>query len=104
MEYISLSTRHEFCHRRVRTQPGGRTSLSNLWDEGDATEEFKPTRRYIHLCSAHDRKVHCNRVREGPGGEDHINNVSFSLVNKKMQQESTTLADILKNVVQFVFS
>jgi hypothetical protein len=53
----------------------------------------------ILLCSARDPKAHCNRVREGPGGKDHINNVSFWVVNKTMQ---TTLADILKNVVELI--
>ncbi|GLB35287.1 hypothetical protein LshimejAT787_0208520 [Lyophyllum shimeji] len=41
--------------RRVRTTPGGPSSIGSLWDE--KPEEFKPTRR----------------VREGPGGQDNIN-------------------------------
>ncbi|KAM6500751.1 hypothetical protein JOM56_003765 [Amanita muscaria] len=45
--------------RRVRENPGGRSSLSNFWDVADSEPEFKPTRR----------------VRERPGGEDHINNI-----------------------------
>ncbi|KAF8655826.1 hypothetical protein AX16_002911 [Volvariella volvacea WC 439] len=43
--------------RRVRTAPGGESSLSNFWDA--PAEEFKPTRR----------------VRQGPGGDDHINSI-----------------------------
>ncbi|KAJ3770995.1 hypothetical protein FB446DRAFT_742094 [Lentinula raphanica] len=42
--------------RRVRTVPGGNSSLSNFWDANDQQEEFKPTRR----------------VRQGPGGQDNI--------------------------------
>ncbi|KAJ3723496.1 hypothetical protein DFJ43DRAFT_1092061 [Lentinula guzmanii] len=42
--------------RRVRTVPGGNSSLSNFWDSNDQQEEFKPTRR----------------VRQGPGGQDNI--------------------------------
>ncbi|KII88782.1 hypothetical protein PLICRDRAFT_699095 [Plicaturopsis crispa FD-325 SS-3] len=40
--------------RRVRTTPGGPSSLGSLWDA--EPEEFKPTRR----------------VRQGPGGKDSI--------------------------------
>jgi hypothetical protein len=43
--------------RRVREQPGGKSSLSGFWDtNNDQQEEFKPTRR----------------VRQGPGGQDNI--------------------------------
>jgi len=45
--------------RRVRTLPGGQSSLSNLWGTDTPNEDFKPTRR----------------VRQGPGGEDHLNNI-----------------------------
>ncbi|KAG6861735.1 hypothetical protein C0995_012740 [Termitomyces sp. Mi166 len=44
--------------RRVRTTPGGPSSIGNLWDAPEA-EEFKPTRR----------------VRQGPGGQDSISDV-----------------------------
>ncbi|KAH8108491.1 hypothetical protein DFH11DRAFT_1633166 [Phellopilus nigrolimitatus] len=40
--------------RRVRTAPGGKDSLSELW--GPVEPEFKPTRR----------------VRQGPGGQDSV--------------------------------
>ncbi|KAF9451218.1 hypothetical protein P691DRAFT_808408 [Macrolepiota fuliginosa MF-IS2] len=42
--------------RRVRTNPGGTSSMSDIFGAEDAHDEFKPTRR----------------VREGPGGQDHI--------------------------------
>ncbi|KAF8633747.1 hypothetical protein AX17_004403 [Amanita inopinata Kibby_2008] len=45
--------------RRVRTTPGGQSSLANLWATEEEQEEFKPTRR----------------VRQGPGGQDHISNI-----------------------------
>ncbi|TFK42873.1 hypothetical protein BDQ12DRAFT_732465 [Crucibulum laeve] len=45
--------------RRVRTNPGGNSSMSSLWDPEETPEEFKPTRR----------------VRQGPGGEDHIGGI-----------------------------
>ncbi|KAF5365622.1 hypothetical protein D9758_003141 [Tetrapyrgos nigripes] len=41
--------------RRVRTNPGGNSSIGSLWDDA-TTEEFKPTRR----------------VRQGPGGQDNV--------------------------------
>ncbi|KAG5645837.1 hypothetical protein DXG03_005179 [Asterophora parasitica] len=44
--------------RRVRTTPGGPSSMANLWDPSEP-EEFKPTRR----------------VRQGPGGQDNINGI-----------------------------
>ncbi|KAG5727585.1 hypothetical protein E4T56_gene12351 [Termitomyces sp. T112] len=44
--------------RRVRTTPGGPSSIGNLWDTSEA-EQFKPTRR----------------VRQGPGGQDNINDI-----------------------------
>ncbi|KAF8522112.1 hypothetical protein BU17DRAFT_44874, partial [Hysterangium stoloniferum] len=44
---------------RVRTGPGGPSSMSNLWDDVTEEEAFKPTRR----------------VREGPGGADHISQI-----------------------------
>ncbi|KAG7092218.1 hypothetical protein E1B28_008585 [Marasmius oreades] len=40
--------------RRVRTNPGGNSTMGNLWDP--VQEEFKPTRR----------------VRQGPGGTDQV--------------------------------
>ncbi|KAG6833191.1 hypothetical protein H0H87_010254 [Tephrocybe sp. NHM501043] len=33
--------------RRVRTTPGGPSSMANLWDAAEP-EEFKPTRRLLH--------------------------------------------------------
>ncbi|KAF9050733.1 hypothetical protein BDZ89DRAFT_977618 [Hymenopellis radicata] len=45
--------------RRVRTEPGGKSSVGSLWDTDVPPEEFKPTRR----------------VREGPGGQDNLNNL-----------------------------
>ncbi|KAF9002032.1 ras guanine nucleotide exchange factor domain-containing protein [Cyathus striatus] len=42
--------------RRVRTVPGGSSSMASLWEPQETVEEFKPTRR----------------VRQGPGGQDHI--------------------------------
>ncbi|KAL0071622.1 hypothetical protein AAF712_001479 [Marasmius tenuissimus] len=42
--------------RRVRTNPGGNSTIGNLWGEEPAQEEFKPTRR----------------VRQGPGGKDSV--------------------------------
>jgi len=45
--------------RRVRTGPGGPSSMGNLWDDVTEEEAFKPTRR----------------VREGPGGTDHISQI-----------------------------
>ncbi|KAF5386737.1 hypothetical protein D9615_001784 [Tricholomella constricta] len=44
--------------RRVRTNPGGPSSMANLWDPAEP-EEFKPTRR----------------VRQGPGGQDNITGI-----------------------------
>jgi len=44
--------------RRVRTNPGGNSSMSNFWDS-EQQEEFKPTRR----------------VRQRPGGDDHIDGI-----------------------------
>ncbi|KAG6829669.1 hypothetical protein H0H92_003913 [Tricholoma furcatifolium] len=44
--------------RRVRTVPGGASSIASLWDAPEP-EEFRPTRR----------------VREGPGGHDNINGI-----------------------------
>ncbi|GAW01947.1 hypothetical protein LENED_003571 [Lentinula edodes] len=44
--------------RRVRTVPGGNSSLSNFWNSNEQ-EEFKPTRR----------------VRQGPGGQDNISGI-----------------------------
>ncbi|RDB24000.1 hypothetical protein Hypma_008852 [Hypsizygus marmoreus] len=44
--------------RRVRTTPGGPSSMANFWDPAEA-EEFKPTRR----------------VRQIPGGQDNINGI-----------------------------
>ncbi|PPQ66844.1 hypothetical protein CVT26_009623 [Gymnopilus dilepis] len=46
--------------RRMRENPGGKSSLANFWDAEEPTE-FKPTRR----------------VREGPGGHDSISSVGF---------------------------
>ncbi|KAK2460533.1 hypothetical protein APHAL10511_007003 [Amanita phalloides] len=48
--------------RRVRTQPGGQSTLGNLWKSDQPIEEQKPSRR----------------VREGPGGQDHLNNLFWS--------------------------
>ncbi|KIK63868.1 hypothetical protein GYMLUDRAFT_162876, partial [Collybiopsis luxurians FD-317 M1] len=48
--------------RRVRTVPGGASSISNLWNSDEQQDEFKPTRR----------------VREGPGGQDNIQGVSIA--------------------------
>ncbi|KAK0459499.1 uncharacterized protein EV420DRAFT_1536213 [Desarmillaria tabescens] len=45
--------------RRVRTEPGGKSSLGSFWGDDPAPEEFKPTRR----------------VRQGPGGQDNINDL-----------------------------
>ncbi|KAK0483398.1 hypothetical protein IW261DRAFT_945553 [Armillaria novae-zelandiae] len=45
--------------RRVRTEPGGKSSLGSFWGEDPTPEEFKPTRR----------------VRQGPGGQDNINDL-----------------------------
>ncbi|KAF8580696.1 hypothetical protein K439DRAFT_288482 [Ramaria rubella] len=45
--------------RRVRTGPGGPSSMANLWDDHPEPEAFKPTRR----------------VREGPGGADSISQI-----------------------------
>ncbi|KAF8921537.1 hypothetical protein CPB85DRAFT_1271317 [Mucidula mucida] len=45
--------------RRVRTEPGGKSSIASLWDTDAPPEEFKPTRR----------------VREGPGGQDNLHNL-----------------------------
>ncbi|KAF8527048.1 hypothetical protein JB92DRAFT_2868614 [Gautieria morchelliformis] len=45
--------------RRVRTGPGGPSSMANLWDDHAEAEPFKPTRR----------------VREGPGGADSISQI-----------------------------
>ncbi|KAF5376535.1 hypothetical protein D9757_008283 [Collybiopsis confluens] len=39
-------TSHVKPSRRVRTVPGGTSSLSNLWDSNDQQGEFKPTRRW----------------------------------------------------------
>ncbi|THU99381.1 hypothetical protein K435DRAFT_775949 [Dendrothele bispora CBS 962.96] len=44
--------------RRVRTTPGGNSSIGSLWDDVP-TEDFKPTRR----------------VRQGPGGQDNISDL-----------------------------
>ncbi|EGO21759.1 hypothetical protein SERLADRAFT_397100 [Serpula lacrymans var. lacrymans S7.9] len=44
--------------RRVRTQPGGASSVGNLWDM-DEQEQFIPTRR----------------VRQRPGGQDNIDSL-----------------------------
>ena len=35
-------------YRRVRTNPGGDSSLANFWEPAEA-EDFKPTRRYVLL-------------------------------------------------------
>ncbi|KAJ3860200.1 hypothetical protein EV359DRAFT_85572 [Lentinula novae-zelandiae] len=51
--------------RRVRTVPGGNSSLSNFWNSNEQ-EEFKPTRR----------------VRQGPGGQDSISGVRPAIVNQ----------------------
>lgn len=56
--------------------------MSNLWEPDTTNEGFKPTRRYI-LHFAHDCISHRNRVREGPGGEDHMNNVSPWVMSKE---------------------
>ncbi|KAG7452734.1 uncharacterized protein BT62DRAFT_925275 [Guyanagaster necrorhizus] len=45
--------------RRVRTEPGGKSSFGSFWGADPAPEEFKPTRR----------------VRQGPGGQDNINDL-----------------------------
>ncbi|PFH46358.1 hypothetical protein AMATHDRAFT_70080 [Amanita thiersii Skay4041] len=47
--------------RRVRTNPGGDSSLGDLWGGGEVhtSADFKPTRR----------------VRQGPGGQDHISDI-----------------------------
>ncbi|KAF8892697.1 hypothetical protein BD779DRAFT_1510447 [Infundibulicybe gibba] len=45
--------------RRVRTGPGGHSSMANFWDPEESPEDFKPTRR----------------VRQGPGGQDHMNEI-----------------------------
>ncbi|SJL00165.1 uncharacterized protein ARMOST_03477 [Armillaria ostoyae] len=45
--------------RRVRTEPGGKSSLGSFWGEDPAPEEFIPTRR----------------VRQRPGGQDNINDL-----------------------------
>ncbi|KZP24830.1 hypothetical protein FIBSPDRAFT_856624 [Athelia psychrophila] len=47
--------------RRVREMPGGRDSISNLWNDDAPQEQFKPTRR----------------VRQGPGGtdRDHVTGI-----------------------------
>ncbi|ESK88427.1 hypothetical protein Moror_14716 [Moniliophthora roreri MCA 2997] len=42
--------------RRVRTNPGGTSTIGSLWGDEPAQEEFKPTRR----------------VRQGPGGTDSV--------------------------------
>ncbi|KAF9459551.1 hypothetical protein BDZ94DRAFT_1005173 [Collybia nuda] len=44
--------------RRVRTNPGGNSTMSNFWDPAEV-DQFKPTRR----------------VRQGPGGQDNINEI-----------------------------
>ncbi|KAE9406480.1 hypothetical protein BT96DRAFT_915424 [Gymnopus androsaceus JB14] len=52
-------TSHVIPSRRVRTVPGGASSLGNFWDSNDQQEEFKPTRR----------------VRQIPGGQDNISGI-----------------------------
>ncbi|TDL27194.1 hypothetical protein BD410DRAFT_782269 [Rickenella mellea] len=42
--------------RRVRTGPGGKDSLADLWSEEPPVAEFKPTRK----------------VRQAPGGQDNL--------------------------------
>jgi len=44
--------------RRVRTNPGGNSSMSTFWDP-EESQDFKPTRR----------------VRQGPGGHDSISGI-----------------------------
>lgn len=60
----------------MRTQPGGRDSISNLF--GDETQDrFVPTRKYVMFVSLSiiPLIVH-NRVRQRPGGQDNIEGVS----------------------------
>ncbi|KAL0578450.1 hypothetical protein V5O48_003550 [Marasmius crinis-equi] len=45
--------------RRVRTNPGGNSTIGSIWGDEPAQEEFKPTRR----------------VREGPGGQDNVGGI-----------------------------
>lgn len=61
--------------RRVRTAPGGTSSLSNFWDPAEA-ETFKPTRRYVldYILETCVKTVR-QRVRQGPGGQDNIDQV-----------------------------
>jgi len=69
--------------RRVRTNPGGNSSMANLWDAAEP-EEFKPTRRVRQDPGGHDNFwnttgpeefVPTRRVRQFPGGQDNINGI-----------------------------
>jgi hypothetical protein len=61
--------------RRVRTQPGGRDSISSIFGD-EYQDQFVPTRRlfvylrYIHITYPR------GRVRQRPGGQDNIEGVS----------------------------
>jgi hypothetical protein len=60
----------------VRTQPGGRDSISNLFG-GESQDRFVPTRKYVTFgFGTLTPFILAGRVRQRPGGEDNIEGVS----------------------------